>query len=59
MTPDQVAAISTFLDALDEWGCEDNDERAEQIAAFIAGGFDLSEYLERPPLRVIPGGKEP
>lgn len=59
MTPEQIAALATFLGALDEWGCDDNDERAKEIAGFVVGGFDLSEYLERPPLRVIPGGKEP
>lgn len=55
---DQISKLSDFLDALDEWGCEDNDERAEAIAEFAVGGFDLSAYEEgRPELRVIQGGR--
>lgn len=56
-------ALAHFLDALDEWGCVDNTERAEAIASFIDGGYDLSAYEERsayqdgPVLRLIDGGK--
>ena len=25
---EKIEALSLFLDALDEWGCKDNDERA-------------------------------
>lgn len=50
-------ALSIFLGALGEWGCEDNDERAKAIVAFIDSGYDLSEYLDRPSLRIIDGGR--
>lgn len=53
MTPEQIEKLSLFLDALDEWGCEDNDERAKGIADFIASGFDLSEYEDRPRLTLV------
>lgn len=60
LTPDQVTRLSHYLDALDEWGCEDNEERAKELAEFMAGGFDLSSYEEdRPDLRVIDGGLSP
>lgn len=36
--------LSDFLDALDEWGCDDNLERAKQILEFQRQGYDLSEY---------------
>lgn len=36
--------LASFLDALDEWGCEDNLERAKQIIEFQRTGYDLSEY---------------
>jgi hypothetical protein len=49
--------LSLFLDALDEWGCEDNDERADEIITFFDGGCDLSAYKDRPHLKVINGGK--
>ncbi|UXT47808.1 hypothetical protein FY136_00580 [Agrobacterium tumefaciens] len=38
--------LSLFLDALDEWGCEDNLERAKEILDFQRCGYDLSEYVE-------------
>ena len=41
---ERTIALSDFLDALDEWGCEDSLERAEAIIAFIDSGYDLSEY---------------
>jgi len=53
VTPGQIEKLSLFLDALDEWGCEDNDARAREIADFIAGGFDLSEYEDRPRLTIV------
>lgn len=54
----RIEALSIFLDALDEWGCEDNDERAHEIIAFLDGGGDLSAYKDGPRLTVIKGGKE-
>lgn len=52
-------ALSLFLDALDEWGCEDNDARATEIIAFMDSGCDLSAYEDRVlRLRVIQGGRE-
>jgi len=56
MTAEQIELLSHFLDALDEWGCDANSEKAQHIADFIAGGFDLSEYEEMPRLSVIDGG---
>lgn len=57
MTREQALAI--FLGALDEWGCEDNEERATEIILFIDSGYDLlSEYEDRPSFRLIKGGKE-
>jgi len=53
VTPEQIEKLSLFLDALDEWGCDDNDARAKAIADFIAGGFDLSEYEDRPRLELV------
>lgn len=41
--------LSDFLDALDEWGCEDNAERAQQIIDFQRTGYDLDAYhIEHP-----------
>lgn len=40
--------LADFLDALDEWGCNDNLERAKQILEFQRHGYDLSEYEENP-----------
>lgn len=36
--------LAAFLDALDEWGCDDNLERAKHILEFQRQGYDLSEY---------------
>jgi len=36
--------LAAFLDALDEWGCDDNLDRATQILEFQRHGYDLSEY---------------
>lgn len=38
--------LSDLLDALDEWGCEDNLKRATAILDFQRCGYDLSEYVE-------------
>lgn len=38
--------LANFLDALDEWGCDDNLERAKQILDFQRSGYDLSEYRD-------------
>lgn len=38
--------LSNFLDALDEWGCDDNMERATAILDFQRCGYDLAEYVE-------------
>jgi hypothetical protein len=40
--------LSEFLDALDEWGCDDNLARARHILEFQRHGYDLSEYEEHP-----------
>lgn len=53
----RAEALSIFLDALDEWGCEDNDERAAAIIEFLDGGCDLSAYKDQPCLTVIDGGR--
>jgi hypothetical protein len=37
--------LAHFLDALDEWGCDDNLERAKAILEFQRCGYDLEEYL--------------
>lgn len=56
MTPEQISLLADFLDALDEWGCDDNLERANSIADFIADGFDLTAYEEgRPQVLHEPG----
>lgn len=44
MTDSLEQKLSDFLDALDEWGCDDNLERAKQILEFQRQGYDLSEY---------------
>lgn len=44
MTESFEQKLAAFLDALDEWGCEDNMERARQILEFQRNGYDLSEY---------------
>lgn len=44
MTDSLEQKLAHFLDALDEWGCEDNLERAKQILEFQRHGYDLSEY---------------
>lgn len=36
--------LADFLEALDEWGCEDNLERAKHILEFQRHCYDLSEY---------------
>lgn len=54
--PTRSEALSLFLDALDEWGYEDNDERADEIIGFLDGGCDLSAYEERPRFAIIKGG---
>lgn len=38
--------LAAFLEALDEWGCDDHGERAKQILDFQRGGDDLSAYKE-------------
>lgn len=45
---DLAEKLAAFLDALDEWGCDDNLKRAEQILEFQRHGYDLSEYEESP-----------
>lgn len=54
MTREQ--ALTVFLGALDEWGCDDNEERARLIIRFLDGGCDLSEYEDRPTFRLVNGG---
>lgn len=44
--PNATDKLSAFLDALEEWGCEDNEKRAEEILAFQRGGYDLTAYAE-------------
>jgi hypothetical protein len=41
---DAAEKLSDFLNALDEWGVEDNLERARVILDFQRDGYDLSEY---------------
>lgn len=48
---DYEEKLSSFLDALDEWGCEDNGERAEHIIEFQRTGYDLDAYLAEHPDR--------
>jgi hypothetical protein len=38
--------LCLFLEALDEWDCDDNLERAKAILDFQRCGYDLSEYVE-------------
>lgn len=49
MTDAFAQNLANFLDALDEWGCEDNLERAKQILDFQRSGYDMSEYWEHSP----------
>ncbi len=57
--PDCTTALHHFLDALDEWGCDDNEERASAIIEFLDGGCDLSQYeAGRPILTVVRGGRD-
>lgn len=53
----ELELLSVFLDALDEWGCDDNLERANSIADFIAGGFDLTAYEAERPIDLHPAGR--
>lgn len=47
-TPEiDVDALAAFLEALDEWGCTDNEQRAKEVADFIRGGCNMSAYEER------------
>jgi len=48
---DYELKLSSFLDALDDWGCDDNGERAEQIIEFQRAGYDLDAYLAEHPDR--------
>jgi len=41
---DAAEKLSDFLNALDEWGAEDNLERAKAILDFQRDGYDISEY---------------
>ena len=43
--------LSDFLEALDEWGCDDNAERAREILEFQRTGYDLDAYLVEHPDR--------
>lgn len=43
----RINALASFLEALDEWGCVDNTQRAEEIIKFQMSGENLSEYQER------------
>lgn len=43
--------LGDFLDALDEWGCQDNAERAQAILEFQRTGYDLDAYLVEHPDR--------
>lgn len=43
---DNVEKLAAFLDALGEWGCQDNFERSKQIIDFQKTGYDLSEYVD-------------
>ena len=53
MSDDFAEALEAFLDALDEWDCTDNAERAKEILDFQRCGYDLSEYLEQQPERKL------
>jgi hypothetical protein len=47
MTDAFAQNLADFLDALDEWGCDDNLDRAKQILDFQRCGYDLSEYRDQ------------
>ncbi|MCO5734091.1 hypothetical protein [Rhizobium sp. SSA_523] len=46
LTAGAAAKLSVFLEALSEWGCISNDERAVEILKFQQSGYDLSAYEE-------------
>lgn len=46
LTAGAAAKLSVFLEALPEWGCISNDERAVEILKFQQSGYDLSAYEE-------------
>lgn len=54
---DRVAELGDFIAALQEWGCEDPHAMADHIRDFLHSSEGLQAYLERPPLRVIEGGR--
>ena len=53
MTVDFAEALTSFLDALDDWGVKENDQRAKAILDFQRTGYDLAEYLEQQPERSL------
>ena len=53
MATDFKDSLTAFLDALDEWGVTENDERAKAILDFQRCGYDLAEYLEQQPERSL------
>ena len=48
---DFVTALAAFLEALDEWGYDNNHSRAYEILKFQRMGYDLTEYMEESPER--------
>lgn len=44
---DRLEEIEGFLDALDEWGCEEDEARQLEIAAFLQSPIGLTQYLVR------------
>lgn len=48
LTPmaERIAELPDFMAALSEWGCEDPNEQADSITAFLNSTVGLREYLE-------------
>ena len=44
---DRLEEIEGFIEALDEWGCEEDEARQMEIAAFLQSPIGLIQYLER------------
>ena len=42
----RIADLPDFMAALSEWGCEDPNEQADEIAKFLNSTVGLREYLE-------------
>lgn len=50
---DRLEEIEDFIDALNEWGCDDEEDRQQQIAEFLQSPIGLTQYLDRSATPII------